>query len=197
MTTAYVETGSDAARSVVGRCATASLAAGRSRLKLLHALSELHLDIYFVEATLSHPGENRMDIAHQSQAVRLQHDRLYQRAVETIAWTVNAANTSASLAQDVALNTSNSPDVQLHQKLLDPWILGVVLQSILTGVIASQTHNLYLKRSSFSCRTALAASFLFCTNCASFGTQTNTLWYFSMSSLGDIQYLMQSCTSKG
>lgn len=137
-----------------------------------------------------------MDIAHQIHAVRFQHAYQDRNTVErVIAWTANAANASIYTYEDVQ-GTANVSDDRIHQALLSPWILGVVLQSILMGIIVSQVHNLYLRRSHLSLKTAATTTLLFCTNGASFGTQTSTLWYFSMSSLGDVHYLITSCRSK-
>ncbi|KAK9895953.1 hypothetical protein P389DRAFT_72328 [Cystobasidium minutum MCA 4210] len=81
-------------------------------------------------------------------------------------------------------------DSQLHQALLGPWVLGVSLQAIFMGVVASQSHNLYLGRAYLPWKIILTTLLLFLVNTASFSAQTGTLWFFSMSSLGDIRYVI-------
>lgn len=129
-----------------------------------------------------------MDFVHHLRAVQDEH--LRRRAIDTtLVWAVNATNATLD-AHDPQQDVSPLSESQLHQALLRPWVLGVVFQSILMGVLVSQAHNLYLSRAHLSCKTAATTALLFCTNMASFGTQSSTLWFFSMSSLGDVQFIM-------
>lgn len=132
-----------------------------------------------------------MDFAHHLHSVRLEHIR--RRAVDSaVSWAVNATNATvetSSYPQDA----SSHSEAELHRSLLSPWVLGVTLQAVFMGVVASQAHNLYLGRAQLSWKTWATTAVLLCSSIASFSAQTGTLWFFSMSSLGDIRYVILQC----
>jgi hypothetical protein len=86
---------------------------------------------------------------------------------------------------------------ELHRAMLAPWVLGVAVQAGFTGVILSQAHSLYLDRRFLSCRMYATATLLAALTAASFGAQTAVLWFFSMSSLGEMRYLLSKRKSPG
>lgn len=133
-----------------------------------------------------------MDTVHQLHAART--GTLQRRLLETaMTLAINASSLNATTAHDPQQDVSPLSDSDLHKALLSPWVLGVALQAIFFGVIASQSHTLYLNRAHLSWQTIATTTVLFCANIASFGAQTATLWFFSMSSLGEIRYVIMQC----
>lgn len=134
-----------------------------------------------------------MNTAHHLHALRIEAVR--KRALETaVNWAVvNATSNTTTPARDPPQTASPLSDSQLHVALLSPWVLGVSLQAIFMGVIASQAHSLYLSRAYLSWKTTFTSLLVLCVSAASFSAQTGTLWYFSMSSLGDIRYIIMQC----
>lgn len=116
----------------------------------------------------------------------------------------NSSSSHSSLGSESSTNaTAHDPqqdskpltDAQLHRVMLAPWVLGVILQAIFYGIVVSQVHTTFANRKWISCRLLAAVALLFITNSASFCAQSSVLWFFSMSSLGEVKLIMLKCES--